>query len=374
PRRARGPALARRDRLGLPRPPGLARAAASRRRAPPDGGDRDPRSARAGAGRRRRAPARRPRDRPAAPRRHERRAAALALRDRSEAGARRSGAPARLRGRAAHGALDRGRLAASARHLPEEGRMSFQHPVLLIALLIVPAAVVGWIWLERRRSERAAAWSSPALLPNMLTSRPGRRRFVPLVLFLVGLTLLLAGFARPEATLTVPREGATVVLALDVSGSMAAKDVKPTRLAAADAAVAQFVKDLPSKYRVALVTFSSRPTVKVPPTYDHKLILQALPSKTELEGSAGADGAATAGLVASKAVGKSKPGAPHPPAAVLLLSDGAQNSGRLKPADAIAQARKLDVPVSTIALGTADGMVYQKLPGSKYTEQHAVPA
>jgi Ca-activated chloride channel homolog len=252
--------------------------------------------------------------------------------------------------------------------------MSFQHPALLIALLIVPAAVVGWIWLERRRSERAAAWSSPALLPNMLTAKPGRRRFVPLALFLVGLTLLLAGFARPEATLTVPREGATVVLALDVSGSMDAKDVKPTRLAAADAAMAQFVKDLPSKYRVALVTFSSRPTVKVPPTYDHKLILQALPTKTELEGSAVSDGAATAVLVASKAVGKSKPGAPHPPAAVLLLSDGAQNAGRLKPADAIAQARKLDVPVSTIALGTADGMVYQKLPGSKYTEQHAVPA
>jgi len=252
--------------------------------------------------------------------------------------------------------------------------MSFQHPVLLIALLIVPAAVAGWIWLERRRGERAAAWSSPALLPNMLTSKPGRRRFVPLVLFLVGLTLLLAGFARPEATLTVPREGATVVLALDASGSMAAKDVKPSRLAAADAAVTQFVKDLPSKYRISLVTFSSRPTVKVPPTYDHKLILQALPTKTELEGSAVADGAATAVLVASKAVGKSKPGAPHPPAAVLLVSDGAQNSGRLKPADAIAQARKLDVPVSTISLGTADGIVYQKLPGSKYIEQHAVPA
>ena len=252
--------------------------------------------------------------------------------------------------------------------------MSFQHPVLLIALLIVPAAVAGWIWLERRRGERAAAWSSPALLPNMLTSKPGRCRFVPLVLFLVGLTLLLAGFARPEATLTVPREGATVVLALDASGSMAAKDVKPSRLAAADAAVAQFVKDLPSKYRISLVTFSSRPTVKVPPTYDHKLILQALPTKTELEGSAVADGAATAVLVASKAVGKSKPGAPHPPAAVLLVSDGAQNSGRLKPADAIAQARKLDVPVSTISLGTADGIVYQKLPGSKYIEQHAVPA
>ena len=252
--------------------------------------------------------------------------------------------------------------------------MSFQHPVLLVVLVVVPAAIWAWTRLERHRAKRAASWSSPQLLPNMVSGNPGRRRFVPLALFLVGLTLLLVGFARPEARITVPREGATVVLAMDVSGSMAAKDVKPTRLAAADTAITQFLHDLPSKYRVSLVTFSQRPTVKVPPTYDRKLILQALPTKTELEASAVADGAATAVLVASKAVGKSKPGVPHPPAAVLLVSDGAQNYGRLKPADAIAQARKLDVPISTIALGTPDGIVYQKLPGSKYIEQHAVPA
>lgn len=252
--------------------------------------------------------------------------------------------------------------------------MSFQHPILLVVLVVVPAAIWAWSRLERQRAKRAASWSSPELLPNMVSGNPGRRRFVPLALFLVGLTLLLVGFARPEANVTVPREGATVVLAMDVSGSMAAKDVKPTRLAAADAAITQFLHDLPSKYRVSLVTFSQRPTVKVPPTYDRKLIVQALPTKTELEASAVADGAATAVLVASKAVGKSKPGAPHPPAAVLLVSDGAQNYGRLKAADAIAQARKLDVPISTISLGTADGIVYQKLPGSKYTEQHAVPA
>ena len=252
--------------------------------------------------------------------------------------------------------------------------MSFGHPILLVALVTVPAAVALWFRLERRRGERAAKWSAPALLPNMLPGDPAWRRIVPLTLFLIGLTLLLAGFARPEATLTVPREGATVVLAIDVSGSMAAKDVQPTRLAAADAAIRQFLHDLPSKYRVSLVTWSNRASVKVPPTYDRKLIVQALPTKTELEGSALGDAAATAAIVASKAVGKSKPGAPHPPAAALLVSDGEQNSGRLRPAEAIAQARKLDVPISTIALGTPDGIVYQKLPGSKYTEQHAVPA
>ena len=252
--------------------------------------------------------------------------------------------------------------------------MSFQHPILLLFLLAVPAAVAAWIWLERRRTEQAAAWSTPALLPNMLGGDPGRRRFVPLALLLVGLTLLLVGFARPQATLTVPREGATVVLAVDVSGSMAAKDVKPTRLSAADTALRQFLHELPSKYRVALLTFSQRPTVKVPPTYDHNLILQALPTKVEIEGTALGDGAATAVMVASRAVGKSKPGAPHPPAAVLLISDGLQNFGHLTPSQAAAQARQLDVPISTISLGTPDGIVYQKLPGTNYTEQHAVPA
>jgi len=250
--------------------------------------------------------------------------------------------------------------------------VSFGHPILLLFLLAVPAAVAVWARLERRRGERAAAWSSPALLPNMVSGRPGRRRFVPLALFLVGLTLLLVGFARPQARLSEPREGATVVLALDVSGSMAAKDVKPTRLRAADAAIAQFLHDLPSKYRVALVTFSNRPTVRVPPTYDRDLIVGALPAKAEVEGTALADGAATAVLVASKAVGKSKPGAPHPPAAVLLLSDGAQNAGRLRPQDAWEQARKLDVPISTVSLGTPDGFVDQKIPGG-FTERSAVP-
>jgi Ca-activated chloride channel family protein len=250
--------------------------------------------------------------------------------------------------------------------------LSFQHPILLLVLLMVPVAVYGWFVLERRRAARAAAWSNPALVPNMVSGDPGRRRFVPLALFLVGLVVLLTGFARPQANVIEPREGATVVLALDVSGSMAAKDVKPTRLAAADAAITQFLHALPSKYRVALVTFSNRPTVRVPPTYDHQLVLEQLTKKAEIEGSAIGDGIKQALAVAAAAVGKSKPGAPHPPAAVLLLSDGNQNEGDLTPKDAAAQARKLDVPISTVSLGTANGIVYQKVAGG-YTEQQAVP-
>lgn len=252
--------------------------------------------------------------------------------------------------------------------------MSFGHPILLIALLGVPLAIFGWLALERRRNARAATWSSPQLLPNMVPGAPGRRRYIPFAFFLVGLTLLLVGFARPQATLRVPREGATVVLALDVSGSMAASDVKPTRLAAADAAITQFLHDLPSKYRTAFVVFSMSPTVKVPPTYDRQLIVNALPAKAEFSGTALGDGVATSALVASKAVGKSKPGAPHPPAAVLLLSDGLQNTGKLTAAAGAADARKLGVPVYTVSLGTTKGSVVQKIPGpGSVTKTTAVP-
>ena len=252
--------------------------------------------------------------------------------------------------------------------------MSFGHPILLVALLGVPLAIAGWLALERRRHEQAAAWSRPELLPNMVSGAPGRRRYVPLVFFLIGLTLLLAGFARPQATLTVPREGATVVLALDVSGSMAAQDVKPSRLGAADAAITQFLHDLPSKYRTAFVIFSVRSTVKVPPTYDRQLIVSALPAKAEFAGTALGDGVATAALVAAKAVGKSRPGAPHPPAAVLLLSDGLQNTGKLKALEGAARARRAGVPVYTVSLGTPKGSVLQKVPGpGNVTKTTAVP-
>jgi Ca-activated chloride channel family protein len=250
--------------------------------------------------------------------------------------------------------------------------LGFQHPILLLVLLALLPAAAAWVMLERRRRVRAASWSSPALIPNMVPRDPGRRRFVPLALFGIGLVVLLTGFARPEATLTEPREGATVVLALDDSGSMAATDIKPTRLRAADAAITQFLKDLPAKYRVSLVTFSNRPSVRVPPTYDHQLILQQLPRTAEVEGSAIGDGIKQAVAVATTAVGKSRPGAPHPPAAVLLLSDGNQNEGNTSPQTSAAQARKLDVPVSTVSLGTTDGVVFQKVAGG-FTEQHAVP-
>jgi Ca-activated chloride channel family protein len=249
--------------------------------------------------------------------------------------------------------------------------MSFASPWLLLFLLVVPAAIGGYFLLERRRAHRAERWSASALMPNMTPSKPGFRRYVPLALFLIALILLLAGFARPQAKIDVPREGATVVLAMDISGSMDAKDVRrtsgagmTTRLLAAHDAAAEFLKELPSKYRVSLVTFGNRGLVKVAPTYDHERVIRALPTKSLTQATALASGIDSTVNVAQKAFGKPAPGEKPNPVAVLLLSDGG-NTGREDPQDAVEKARKINLRISTVALGSAgpQAVIDQKIPG-----------
>jgi Ca-activated chloride channel homolog len=240
--------------------------------------------------------------------------------------------------------------------------MTFKSPELLLFLLAVPAAVAFYVSLERRRARRAANWSSPGLLPNMVSKTPGRVRYIPAALFLTAMTLLLVGFARPEARFSEAKDGATIVLMVDTSGSMGANDVKPTRLLAADAALTEFVKTLPSKYRAALITFSTNIAVKVTPTYDRKELIAGLPLTTVLEGTAMGDALSQAVTVAKKAVGPSRPGAPHPPATIVLVSDGGSNSGKVTPAKAAADARKAGIPVSTVSIGTLRGVVHQNVP------------
>ncbi len=240
--------------------------------------------------------------------------------------------------------------------------MTFKSPELLLVLLVVPLAVLAYLQLDRRRVRQAARWSSPTLLANMVVGTPGRRRFIPAALFLVALMLLLVGFARPETKFDQAKDGATVVLMVDVSGSMAANDVRPTRLLAADAALTQFVNALPSKYRVALITFSLDSTVKVTPTYDHAMLIRGLPVKTQLEGTALGNALAEAVQLAQKAVGPSTPGSPHPPATILLVSDGGDNASKVTPLQGARLARKAGIPVSTVAIGTLRGQVHQLIP------------
>ena len=115
--------------------------------------------------------------------------------------------------------------------------MSFDWPWALLGLLAIPIVIYGYILLERRRTRQAEAFANPALMPNLIGRRPGRLRHLPPILALVALAALTIGLARPHANLSVKREEATVVLAIDTSKSMVAKDVPPSRLSVAQDAV-----------------------------------------------------------------------------------------------------------------------------------------
>jgi Ca-activated chloride channel family protein len=177
---------------------------------------------------------------------------------------------------------------------------------------------------------------------------------------LLALALMIVGVARPHATLNVPREEATVVLAIDVSRSMKATDVEPTRLDAARAAAKAFLEDIPEKFRVGIVTFATRAVVALPPTDDRELASRALDTLTFGEGTAIGDAVAL-----SLQIGRRQRDADGgiPPTSVLMISDGARDGGILDPEEAAERARKLGVPVYAVLVGTADGVVEETLPG-----------
>jgi Ca-activated chloride channel family protein len=249
--------------------------------------------------------------------------------------------------------------------------MSFAAPALLVFLLLVPAAAFAAVWLDRRRDDRAARWAPAGLLQNMAPRPSTWRRFLPTALLLAGLTLLLVGFARPQANVHVKRQDATVVLVLDVSGSMAAKDSPPTRLGAARAAALRIVDKLPSGYRIAVVTFSDHAAVVQAPTQDRSLVRAVLQkARTGPQGTALAD-AVTRAVAVARTV-KPAPRSPRPPAIAVVFSDGGQTAGNVTPQQAGRRAANAHVPVSAVSVGTPDGIVQQQLRGG-FTERIQVP-
>jgi Ca-activated chloride channel family protein len=238
--------------------------------------------------------------------------------------------------------------------------MSFAHPSMLVFLLAIPVAVAAHLWFERGRDLRAAPWARPALLPNMVVRPPSWRRHVPIALLLLGAVLLLVGFARPKATLTVKRQNATVILVVDVSGSMAAHDSVPTRLGAVRAAARRYIDELPHGYRMSLITFSDHTTLLSPPTHDLDSVRAALDrAHTGPQGTALSDAVARAVGVAKTIAGP--PGARRPPASIVLFSDGGQTAGRITPQQAAQRARAAGIPITAVVVGTRDGIVRQQL-------------
>lgn len=238
--------------------------------------------------------------------------------------------------------------------------MSFERPVALIALILIPVAVGLYYARERRRLQFASRWGSPALLPNVIDRKPGRLRYLPLAILLVALAAMILGVARPHAVVSVPREEATVVLAIDVSRSMKADDVEPTRLEAAKTAAKAFVEEVPKKFRVGVVSFASRANAALPPTEDRELVGDALDSLKPGEGTAIGDAIALSAQLGREQL--TEDGA-RPPKAVLLISDGAPDGGATEPRQAARKAKELGVPIYTVLVGTEQGVVEEELPG-----------
>jgi Ca-activated chloride channel family protein len=209
-----------------------------------------------------------------------------------------------------------------------------------------------------RSRARAERFANPALMPALVSGRPGWRRHVPAVFWAVALAALLVGLARPQRTVAVPVEQATVMLVTDVSGSMLATDVKPDRLTAARNAADRMVERLPDRVRAGLVAYNHQAQVLAPPTSEHLAVRQSIQSLRSSGSTATGDGLALAlASIRSSAQAGQKP----PPAAIVLLSDGKSVRGR-DPLDVAREAARARVPIFTIALGTADGVIQRPTP------------
>jgi len=235
----------------------------------------------------------------------------------------------------------------------------FDWPIALAALAVLPILVALYIDRDRRRVASQAEFGNPDLIPNVVARSPGRLRYLPPLTLLVALVFLIVGVARPHATVKVKREEATIVLAIDVSRSMKANDVEPTRLDAARIAAKTFLDEVPEKFQVGVVSFATRAVVGVAPTADRALVVSALDTLKPGEGTAIGDAVALSLLV-----GRPKDAnAEAPPRAVVVISDGAQDGGRIQPDEAATQAKKLGVPVYTVLVGTEAGVVEEEVTG-----------
>jgi Ca-activated chloride channel family protein len=250
--------------------------------------------------------------------------------------------------------------------------LSFAWPLALLSLIVVPALLAAYWWTQRRRRKQAVRYSSVALLRSVLPRRNRWQRHLPVALLLTSLVALAVASGRPHMVRDVPHARTSVVLAIDVSGSMCATDVRPNRLAVAQKAARDFVEDQPEGVRMALVVFSGFAELTVPPTNDRKVLAAAIDSLTIGRGTAiGAamlkalDAIAEANPAVAPvgdapetgaAPAQAQPGANgYMPDIVVLLTDGASNRG-IAPLNAVPYAVERGIRVYTIGFGTQNPM------------------
>ena len=249
--------------------------------------------------------------------------------------------------------------------------MDFTWPWLLPLLLAVPLLIAAYVWAMRRRAKYALRYSSLTIVKDALGKGPGIRRHIPPALFLVGITAMLVGLARPVGLVSVPAANATVILAIDVSRSMLGRDIQPSRIEAAIAAAEEFVSQQTPTTRIGVVTFSASADLVQPPTTDQESVLTTIDRIR-----VGSRTAIGSGILTSldaiferpDASGSSPaidPNVPtptptpvpdgyHQPAIIILLSDGRSNTGPL-PLESAQTAANRGVRIFTVGLGTTQG-------------------
>jgi Ca-activated chloride channel family protein len=232
--------------------------------------------------------------------------------------------------------------------------MSFAAPFVLIGLVAIPLLIRWYVGQQRRRASAAAAFAAPSLMPSVAPHRPGWQRHAPMLAFVVAVAVLILAAARPQQTVAVPVNRAAIMLANDISSSMAATDVSPSRLGAAQRAAKQFLAGVPSTAQVGSLEFARRPAVLQSPTTDHPLTQAAIAQlRPGGGGTAIGDAINTAVRILSSLPSS---GGKRPPSAIVLLSDGASNVGASS-LTAARQAAAHHIPIYTIALGTPHGTI-----------------
>jgi len=249
-------------------------------------------------------------------------------------------------------------------------------PFMLWLLLAVPVLIAIYVWVQRRRHRYALRYASLSLVRDVLGRGPGIRRHIPPALFLIGLAAMIVALARPVAIVTLPAQEGTIILAIDVSGSMFADDMQPNRIEAAKAAARAFVERQPQSVQIGVVSFSDNAFVVQAPTTNQDAVIAAINRLSPQRGTAIGRGLIvsleaifeTPGGDGSGIVWESRPfSTPIPtptpvpkgvytPAVIILLTDGENNQGP-SPVEVAEQAAWRGVRVHTIGVGSPEGTI-----------------
>ncbi|MFC9974523.1 VWA domain-containing protein [Spirillospora sp. NPDC127200] len=232
--------------------------------------------------------------------------------------------------------------------------MTFLSPERLWLLALLPLLAAAYVLMQLRRRQYAVRFTNLALLSQVAPKRPGWRRHVAAGLFLIMITLMMVGFARPATGVKIPRDRATVMVAVDVSLSMMAKDVTPDRFTAAKEAAKKFIRDLPGRFNVGVVSFAGNANLVAAPATDRQAAIAAVDQLVLAKRTAIGEAVFTS-LQAVRSFDAQASQDP-PPAHIVLLSDGDNTTGR-SVAEAVDASRAAHIPVSTIAFGTPYGTV-----------------